>query len=84
MRITHKFLKAILNPLRETVIEASKVIMEVYEKDSYDLDIKSDGSPVTELMTLLLNLFTELRLKFQLFLKKHTRKNKKTQKALIG
>jgi len=48
MRITHKFLKAILNPLRETVIEASKVIMEVYEKDSYDLDIKSDGSPVTE------------------------------------
>ena len=48
MKITHKFLKGILNPLRDTVIEASEAIMEVYEKDSFDHDIKSDGSPVTE------------------------------------
>jgi 3'(2'), 5'-bisphosphate nucleotidase len=48
MKITHKFLKGILNPLQQTVIEASHAIMEVYKKDSFDHDIKSDGSPVTE------------------------------------
>jgi 3'(2'), 5'-bisphosphate nucleotidase len=48
MKITHNFLKSILNQLNETVSNASGAIMEVYEKDSFDLDIKSDGSPVTE------------------------------------
>ena len=48
MKITHKFLKGILNPLQQTVIDASHAIMEVYKKDSFQLDIKSDGSPVTE------------------------------------
>tara|TARA_B100000497_G_scaffold69690_1_gene78411 strand:- start:360 stop:1289 length:930 start_codon:yes stop_codon:yes gene_type:complete len=48
MHINHKFLKSILNPLEETVRAASNAIMEVYEKDTYEQEIKTDGSPVTE------------------------------------
>ena len=48
MHINHKFLNSILNSLEETVREASDAIMEVYKKDSYEQEIKTDGSPVTE------------------------------------
>jgi 3'(2'), 5'-bisphosphate nucleotidase len=48
MHIDHKFIQAILNPLKETVREASNAIMDVYQKDTYEQEIKSDGSPVTE------------------------------------
>ena len=48
MHIDHKFIQAILNPLKETVREASNAIMEVYQKDTYEQEIKNDGSPVTE------------------------------------
>jgi 3'(2'), 5'-bisphosphate nucleotidase len=48
MNISHNFLKTILNPLRETVSEASEAIMNIYDKDSFETEIKSDGSPVTE------------------------------------
>ena len=48
MEITHKFLQDILNPIEETVRKASDAIMEVYKKDTFEKEIKSDGSPVTE------------------------------------
>ena len=34
--------------MRETVREASEAIMNIYDKDSFENEIKSDGSPVTE------------------------------------
>ena len=34
--------------MRETVSEASEAIMNIYDKDSFETEIKSDGSPVTE------------------------------------
>ena len=48
MNISHNFLKTILNPLREAVSEASEAIMNIYDKDYFETEIKSDGSPVTE------------------------------------
>ena len=48
MNISHNFLKTILNPLQETVSEASEAIMNIYNKESFETEIKSDGSPVTE------------------------------------
>ena len=48
MEITHKLLQDILNPIEETVRKASDAIMEVYKKDTFEKEIKSDGSPVTE------------------------------------
>ena len=48
MKITHKLLQDILNPIEETVRKASDAIMEVYKKDTFEKEIKSDGSPVTE------------------------------------
>jgi hypothetical protein len=36
MHIDHKFIQAILNPLKETVREASNAIMDVYQKDTYE------------------------------------------------
>ena len=34
--------------MRETVSEASEAIMNIYDKDSFETEIKSDGSPVTK------------------------------------
>ena len=48
MKINQKFLKSILEPLKQTSASASKAIMEVYNSESYDTEIKADGSPVTE------------------------------------
>ena len=48
MEITHKLLQGILNPIEETVRKASDAIMEVYKKDTFEKETKSDGSPVTE------------------------------------
>ena len=48
MEITHKLLQDILNPIEETVRKASDAIMGVYKKDTFEKEIKSDGSPVTE------------------------------------
>jgi 3'(2'), 5'-bisphosphate nucleotidase len=48
MKITHELLSSILNPITETVRIASDAIMEVYKKDTFNQEIKSDGSPVTE------------------------------------
>ena len=48
MKITHKLLQDILNPIEETVRKASDAIMEVYKKDMFEKEIKLDGSPVTE------------------------------------
>ncbi|MDA7542039.1 3'(2'),5'-bisphosphate nucleotidase CysQ [Gammaproteobacteria bacterium] len=48
MEITHKLLQDILNPIEETVRKASDAIMEVYKKDTFEKETKSDGSPVTE------------------------------------
>ena len=48
MKTNSKFLKNILNPLEQTVKDASQVIMDVYNKSSFNSKIKSDGSPVTE------------------------------------
>ena len=48
MKTNSRFLKNILNPLEQTVKDASQVIMDVYNKSSFNSEIKSDGSPVTE------------------------------------
>ena len=48
MKINHKFLESILEPLKQTSASASKAIMEVYKAESFNTEIKSDGSPVTE------------------------------------
>jgi len=48
MKINQKFLESILEPLKQTSASASKAIMEVYNSESYDTEIKADGSPVTE------------------------------------
>ena len=48
MQIDNAFITRILEPLKITVDEASKSIMDVYHKDTYDTETKSDGSPVTE------------------------------------
>ena len=48
MKTNSKFLKNILIPLEQTVKDASHIIMDVYNKNSFNKEIKSDGSPVTE------------------------------------
>ena len=48
MQIDNAFITRILEPLKITVDEASRSIMDVYHKDTYDAETKSDGSPVTE------------------------------------
>jgi len=48
MKINQKFLESILEPLKQTTASASEAIMEVYNSESYDTEIKADGSPVTE------------------------------------
>ena len=48
MHIDSNFLESLYQPLRAVVKDASKAIMEIYHKDSYELIEKSDGSPVTE------------------------------------
>ena len=48
MEITQKFILNILDPIKQTVKEASVAIMGVYESEHFNAEIKSDGSPVTE------------------------------------
>ena len=48
MKINQRFINSILKPLENTVAEASVAIMEVYNSESYNTEIKADGSPVTE------------------------------------
>ena len=48
MQIDNAFITRILELLKITVDEASRSIMDVYHKDTYDTETKSDGSPVTE------------------------------------
>ena len=48
MQIDNAFITRILEPLKITVDEASRSIMDVYHKDTYDTETKLDGSPVTE------------------------------------
>lgn len=48
MQIDNAFITRIIEPLKITVDEASRSIMDVYHKDTYDTETKSDGSPVTE------------------------------------
>ena len=47
MEITQKFILNILDPIKHTVNEASLAIMDVYESEHFNTEIKSDGSPVT-------------------------------------
>ncbi|MDB9997138.1 3'(2'),5'-bisphosphate nucleotidase CysQ [Gammaproteobacteria bacterium] len=48
MKITQAFIDSIYEALEETVIDASNAIIEVYKSESFNTEIKSDGSPVTE------------------------------------
>ena len=56
MIIDQDFINNILPSLKETVMDASKVIMEVYDSDSFDTEIKDDGSPVTKADNLANNI----------------------------
>lgn len=48
MKITQAFIDSIYEALEEIVIDASNAIIEVYKSESFNTEIKSDGSPVTE------------------------------------
>ena len=48
MTIDANFLDNLSNDLKRIVSDASEAIMGVYEKNTFDTEIKSDGSPVTE------------------------------------
>ena len=56
MIIDQDFINNILPSLKETVMDASKAIMEVYDSDSFDTEIKDDGSPVTKADNLANNI----------------------------
>ena len=59
MEITQKFILNILDPIKHTVNEASLAIMDVYESEHFNTEIKSDGSPVTEADKRANNIITE-------------------------
>ena len=70
MKITQAFIDSIYEALEETVIDASNAIIEVYKSESFNTEIKSDGSPVTEadnkandVITKALNKITTLKFK---------------------
>lgn len=48
MQIDAEFIKNLNKPLKKVVQDAANAIMDVYKKDDFDSEIKSDGSPVTE------------------------------------
>ena len=48
MSIDAGFLQSLNQPLKKIVQDAANAIMEVYRKDDFESEIKSDGSPVTE------------------------------------
>ena len=48
MIIDANFFENLSDDLKRIVSDASKAIMSVYEKNTFDTEIKSDGSPVTE------------------------------------
>ena len=48
MAIDVNFFENLSDDLKRTVSDASKAIMDVYERNTFDTEIKSDGSPVTE------------------------------------
>ena len=48
MNINKQFIQEILEPLKKTTNAASAAIMDVYNSENFNTEIKSDGSPVTE------------------------------------
>ena len=48
MTIDVNFFENLSDDLKRIVSDASKAIMDVYERNTFDTEIKSDGSPVTE------------------------------------
>ena len=48
MSIDAEFLENLYKPLKKIVQNAANAIMDVYKKDEFNSEIKSDGSPVTE------------------------------------
>jgi 3'-phosphoadenosine 5'-phosphosulfate (PAPS) 3'-phosphatase len=48
MSIDAGFLESLNQPLKKIVQDAANAIMDVYRKDDFESEIKSDGSPVTE------------------------------------
>ena len=48
MLIDAEFLESLNQPLKRIVQDAANAIMDVYRKDDFESEIKSDGSPVTE------------------------------------
>jgi 3'(2'), 5'-bisphosphate nucleotidase len=48
MLIDSEFIKGLEEPLKKIVQDAANAIMEVYKRDKFESEIKSDGSPVTE------------------------------------
>jgi 3'-phosphoadenosine 5'-phosphosulfate (PAPS) 3'-phosphatase len=48
MSIDAEFLESLNQPLKKIVQDAANAIMDVYRKDDFESEIKSDGSPVTE------------------------------------
>jgi len=48
MLIDAGFLESLNEPLKKIVQDAANAIMDVYRKDEFESEIKSDGSPVTE------------------------------------
>ena len=48
MAIDVNFFENLSDDLKRIVSDASKAIMDVYERNTFDTEIKSDGSPVTE------------------------------------
>ena len=48
MIIDTNFLENLSHDLKRIVLDASQAIMGIYENNTFDTKIKSDGSPVTE------------------------------------
>ena len=48
MKIDANFLENLSDDLKKIVLDASEAIMQVYKKNTFNTEIKSDGSPVTE------------------------------------
>ena len=47
MIIDANFLENLSDDLNKIVLDASEAIMQVYKKNTFNAEIKSDGSPVT-------------------------------------
>jgi len=88
MKINQKFINSILKPLENTVAEASVAIMEVYNSESYNTEIKADGSPVTEADNrandIIIRSLKEITPDIPIFLKKLFILKTKILKAHIG